>query len=117
MLPKKKEKDEGTAEEFIEEVPKFVTLNQLPIKISGATDRLLVVRDVTSIVMNEQIMDAKKEMAKLTDHLMGQVNDYTKVTEKKLEQLDVFVLGNAGKELIEESHSEVKKMQFKLKDF
>ena len=61
------------------------------VKIAGGTDKLLVVRDVTSIVMNEQIMETKKEMSKLTDLLMTQVSEHTKATEKKLQKLGVFV--------------------------
>ena len=54
------------------------------VKIAGGTDKLLVVRDVTSIVMNENIMDTKKDMAKMTDTLMKQIEDHTQVTEEKL---------------------------------
>ena len=61
------------------------------VKIAGGTDKLLVVRDVTSIVMNEQIMETKKEMSKLTDSLMEQVAEHTTNTQKKLEKLDTFV--------------------------
>jgi hypothetical protein len=61
-----------------------VTLNQVNVKIAGGTDKLLVVRDVTSIVMNENIMDTKKDMAKMTDTLMKQIEDHTQVTEEKL---------------------------------
>lgn len=57
-------------DEYISEIPKYVTLNQVNVKIAGGTDKLLVVRDVTSIVMNENIMETKKDMAKMTDCLM-----------------------------------------------
>jgi len=57
--------------EYLQEIPKYITLNQVNVKIAGGTDKLLVVRDVTSIVMNEQIMETKKEMSKLTDFLMN----------------------------------------------
>jgi len=60
-------------------------------------------------------METKKEMSKLTDYLMNQVNEYTKETEKKLEKLDQYVQ-DQGKEVIEDSHNEVKKMQFRIKD-
>ena len=56
-------------------------MNQVNVRIAGGTDKLLVVRDVTSIVMNEQIMESKKEMSKLTDLLMKQIEDHTIVTE------------------------------------
>jgi hypothetical protein len=44
-------------------------------------------------------METKKEMSKLTDYLMNQVNEYTKETEKKLEKLDQYVQ-DQGKEVI-----------------
>jgi hypothetical protein len=40
------------------------------VKIGGTTDKLLVVRDVTSIVLNEKVFQTKKEMGKITDMLM-----------------------------------------------
>jgi hypothetical protein len=40
------------------------------VKIAGGTDKLLVVRDVTSIVMNEKIMETKREMQKITDAMI-----------------------------------------------
>jgi hypothetical protein len=45
-------------------------LNQVNVKIAGGTDKLLVVRDVTSIVMNEKIMETKREMQKITDAMI-----------------------------------------------
>ena len=42
------------------DIPKYLTLNQIAIKISGGIDKLLIVRDVTSIVLNENIMEVKK---------------------------------------------------------
>lgn len=39
--------------EYLSQIPKYITLNQVNVKIAGGTDKLLVVRDVTSIVMNE----------------------------------------------------------------
>ena len=57
-------------DEYLAEVPKYVTLNQVNVKIAGGTDKLLVVRDVTSIVMNENIMETKKDMAKMTESLI-----------------------------------------------
>jgi diketogulonate reductase-like aldo/keto reductase len=60
----------GLMEEFLAEKAKYITLNQVNIKIGGSNDKLLIVRDVTSIVMNESIMETKKDMAKMTDSLM-----------------------------------------------
>jgi signal transduction histidine kinase len=71
---------------------------------------------VTSIVMNEQIMETKKDMSKLTDLLMNQVEVHTKDVMNKLEKLDNFVQ-DQGKELIDETYNEVKNIQFKIKDF
>jgi len=68
-------------DEFLSEIPKYITLNQVNVKIAGGTDKLLVVRDVTSIVLNENIMETKREMSKLTDILMRQVEDHTTITE------------------------------------
>jgi len=61
-------------------------------------------------------METKKEMSKMTDYLMNEVNEYTKDTEKKLEKLDQYVQ-DQGKELIGDCHSDIKKMQFRIKDF
>jgi hypothetical protein len=55
LLPKQR-KDDGKIDilnEYLSEIPKYITLNQVNVKIAGGTDKLLVVRDVTSIVMNE----------------------------------------------------------------
>jgi hypothetical protein len=54
-------------DDYLVEIPRYITLNQVNVKIAGGTDKLLVVRDVTSIVMNENIMETKREMAKMTD--------------------------------------------------
>lgn len=70
------------------ELPKYITLNQVNVKIAGGTDKLLVVRDVTSIVLNENIMATKREMAKLTDILLRQVEDHSNVVEQKLQRVD-----------------------------
>jgi len=51
------------------------------VKIAGGTDKLLVVRDVTSIVLNENIMETKREMSKMTEALMKQIDDHSSLTE------------------------------------
>lgn len=71
-------------DEYLNEIPKYITLNQVNVRIAGGTDKLLVVRDVTSIVMNEKIMETKREMSKLTDQLMRQLEENTNITEQKL---------------------------------
>ena len=76
----------------------------------------MVVRDVTSIVLNEQIMETKREMNKMTDVLMKQVDEHLQTTEQKLNRLDQFVQ-DTGKETIDESSNEIKKMQYRIKDF
>lgn len=58
------------------------------VKIAGGTDKLLVIRDVTSIVMNEKIMETKREMSKLTEVMMKQIDDHTSLTEQRLSKLD-----------------------------
>lgn len=74
-MPKKRGMDDDNYEndfldDYLNEIPRYITLNQVNVKIAGGTDKLLVVRDVTSIVMNEKIMETKREMSKLTDNLM-----------------------------------------------
>lgn len=54
-------------DDYLFEIPKYVTLNQVNVRIAGGYDKLLVVRDVTSIVMNEKIMETKREMSKITE--------------------------------------------------
>jgi hypothetical protein len=74
--------EEGDAlEDYFNEIPKYITLNQVNVRIAGGTDKLLVVRDVTSIVMNEQIMETKREMTKVTENLMKQIENHSTVTE------------------------------------
>lgn len=90
LLPPKNTKTSGV-DAYLASIPKYVTLNQVNVKIAGGTDKLLVIRDVTSIVMNEQIMETKKEMSKLTDFLMTQVNEMSYLIRKKLEKLDQHV--------------------------
>ena len=83
-MPKRKANADGSLDvlnEYLKEIPKFVTLNQVNVRIAGGTDKLLVVRNVTSIVMNEQIMETKREMSKLTEILMRQLDDHTKIAE------------------------------------
>jgi len=77
-MPKKRtandENDENDENDFLDdylnEIPRYITLNQVNIKIAGGNDKLLVVRDVTSIVLNEKMMETKREMGKLTDAVM-----------------------------------------------
>lgn len=74
-MPKKRDiNDENYQNDFLDdyltEIPRYITLNQVNVKIAGGTDKLLVVRDVTSIVMNEKIMETKREMSKLTETMM-----------------------------------------------
>ena len=114
LMPMKKDDDDGY--DILNEIPKYITLNQVNVKIAGGTDKLLVIRDVTSIVMNEQIMETKKEMAKMTDYLMKAIDDHTKQTKSKLESLDLYV-NDQGKAIIEDSFNEIQKMRFKIMDF
>jgi hypothetical protein len=103
-------------DDYLNTIPKYVTLNQVNVKIAGGTDKLLVIRDVTSIVMNEQIMETKKEMSKLTDNLMTQVNDMSVVTTEKLKKLDGYVQ-DQGQQLMKESMFELQKIDYRIKDF
>ena len=61
-------------------------------------------------------MESKKEMSKLTDNLMKQIDEHTMITEKKLEKLEQHV-NDQGKILNNESINEVKRMQFRIRDF
>ena len=45
--------------------------------MAGGTDKLLVVRDVTSLVTNENMLENKKEMVRITDTLMSQIEEHT----------------------------------------
>jgi hypothetical protein len=93
LLPKKRDlNDENYENDFLDdylnEIPRYITLNQVNVKIAGGTDKLLVIRDVTSIVMNEKIMETKREMSKLTEVMMKQIDDHTSLTEQRLSKLD-----------------------------
>ena len=88
-MPKKRElNDENYQNDFLDdylnEIPRYITLNQVNVKIAGGSDKLLVIRDVTSIVMNEKIMETKREMSKLTETMMKQIDDHTTLTEQRL---------------------------------
>ena len=92
-MPKKRElNDENYQNDFLDdylnEIPRYITLNQVNVKIAGGSDKLLVIRDVTSIVMNEKIMETKREMSKLTETMMKQIDDHTTLTEQRLSKLD-----------------------------
>ena len=68
-------------DETVAEMPKYITLNQISVKIAGGIDKLLLVRDVTSIVLNENIMEIKRQMSKLTDTLLREVDDHSNIIE------------------------------------
>jgi hypothetical protein len=81
LLPKKRDlNDENYENDFLDDYLNE-TLNQVNVKIAGGTDKLLVIRDVTSIVMNEKIMETKREMSKMTEALMKQIDDHSSLTE------------------------------------
>ena len=92
------------------DIPKYITLNQVNVKIAGGTDKLLVVRDVTSIVMNEKIMETKREMQKITDAMVLQIQEHTNLTEQRLDKLDAFISAKEGHVLNDESTMEIRKM-------
>jgi hypothetical protein len=106
----------GGDDSLLAQIPKYITLNQVNVKIAGGSDKLLVVRDVTSIVMNEQIMETKKEMSKLTDSLMDQVHELAAQCQKKLEKLDPYVQAQ-GAEFLSESQYDMSRIQYRVKDF
>jgi hypothetical protein len=55
LLPRSRNNEDriDVLNEYLQDIPKYITINQVNVKIAGGTDKLLVVRDVTSIVMNE----------------------------------------------------------------
>ena len=121
LLPKKRDlNDENYENDFLDdylnEIPRYITLNQVNVKIAGGTDKLLVIRDVTSIVMNEKIMETKREMSKLTETMMKQIDDHTSLTEQRLSKLDQY-LATPGQPISDDCQMEIKKMQYRIKDF
>jgi hypothetical protein len=71
LTPKTKDSPEEQTEEIqkmLLQQTRYITLNQVNVRIAGGgQDKLLVVRDVTSIVMNEKIVQTRKDMGKVTD--------------------------------------------------
>lgn len=60
LLPPEEGLIQDLNDDLIAEMPKYLTLNQIAVKIAGGIDKLLIVRDVTSIVLNENIMEIKR---------------------------------------------------------
>jgi ribosomal protein S6 len=119
LLSKKMDltKDENHHEElFADENPRYITLNQVNVRIAGGTDKLLVVRDVTSIVMNEKVFETKKEMGKVTDMLMRQIEEHASATEIRLQKLYQFMT-DEGRQINDDSQMELRKLQYRIKDF
>mmetsp|Transcript_30724 Transcript_30724/g.47115 ORF Transcript_30724/g.47115 Transcript_30724/m.47115 type:complete len:112 (+) Transcript_30724:1000-1335(+) len=111
-MPKKREGDddpEDPIDRMLNEIPKYVTLNQVNVRIAGGTDKLLVVRDVTSIVMNEKITHTKREMNKITDLLMHQIEEHSTSCEMRLQKMDPFIV-DQGKPICEDSSHDIQKL-------
>lgn len=72
-------------------VPKYITLNQVNVRIAGGKDKLLIIRDVTSIVMNDELMESKRHMTNMTEKLMKQMEEMATATKSKLEKMDPYV--------------------------
>jgi hypothetical protein len=90
-MPKRRPNADGSIDvlnEYLKEIPKYITLNQVNVRIAGGTDKLLVVRDVTSIVLNEQIMETKREMSKMTEQLMKQLDEHARRADEKMDKLE-----------------------------
>ena len=90
-MPKRRANADGSIDvlsEYLKEIPKYITLNQVNVRIAGGTDKLLVVRDVTSIVLNEQIMETKREMSKMTEQLMKQLDEHARRADEKMDKLE-----------------------------
>ena len=110
---RKREEGAATADlldDYLAEMPKYITLNQVSIKIAGGTDKLLVIRDVTSIVMNENIMETKRQMARMTDEMVRSIEERATWAEGKLSKMDQFITAKEGLDLNDETTVELKKM-------
>lgn len=89
---------------------RYITLNQVNVKIAGGTDKLLVIRDVTSIVMNENIMHIKRQMSKMTETMVEGVQKRAIHAEQKLAKLDQFISNQEGQALNDDAFIELKRM-------
>lgn len=96
---------------------RYITLNQVNVKIAGGTDKLLVIRDVTSIVMNENIMHIKRQMSKMTETMVEGVQKRAIHAEQKLAKLDQFISNQEGQALNDDAFIELKRMQYQIRDF
>ena len=110
---------EDLTDRDIDELPKkYVTLTSIGVSIGGGTDKLLMIRDVTGPVMNEELMEQRREMHKLTDNLMKELQDHTQNTKKKLDDLGALVKNDqTGKNLLDNSYNEVQKMSYRIRDY
>jgi hypothetical protein len=57
--------------------------------------------------MNEMLMETKREMQKLTDHLMKELQEHTQNTKRKLEDLSSMVRDQTGRTLLDQTTNEV----------
>ena len=62
------------------------------------------------------MLETKKDMVRITDSLMVQIEEHTLSTDKKLRLLDKFVAMD-GNSFSQEAMSELKKMTYRIKDF
>ena len=108
--------DSASSGRRVNEIPKYITLNQVNVKIAGGYDKFLVVRDVTSIIENEKITETKREISKLTDQLMKSMDSYADFTVQKLDKQHQY-LQNNSRGLNDECISEQNKLRYRIKDF
>ena len=95
---------------------KYITLNQVNVNVTGSRDKLLIIRDVSHIIYLEKIMETKHQMSLFTDNLMKQIQGYAEFTSGNFQKLDRYVDSN-GKMIAEESHNEINKLLYRIKDF
>lgn len=63
--------------------------------------------------MNENMLETKKDMVRITDTLMGQIEEHTQSTDKKLRLLEKFVAAD-GNKFNQEAILELKKMTYRI---
>lgn len=77
---------------------------------------MLVIRDVTSIVMNDELMESKRHMTDMTEKLMRQMEEMATETKSKLEKMDPYVQAQ-GADYLAESQANMAKIQSKAKEY
>ena len=61
-------------------------------------------------------METKREMSKMTEQLMKQLDEHARRADEKMDKLEQQVSGQ-GSEIVDEAKCEIRKIQFRVKDF